>query len=539
MQRLFLHGVIQTTMKKLFKFTTKILLGATQKTAKTALDTTVSLGKHTGKYAGKYIKNKLESPSNRYGQTHFMTDQEMIDSKLLDSNFSGICLNSPKYTLNLKKSYSNLLISSFSGGGKSSRVIIPSILNQMDRYASIIVTDVSSELYKATAGYGKLRGYSIQRIDFSSPETSIFYNPLHFATTDREIGNLANILISSALPDTGDNAFWNQSSASLIEILIKLLKSIDEPQYTNLANVRWLINNFGDGSILLPLFQNPKVLQTLYSEFLGILQTHPKVLQTILSNARTALRVFTDQKLCALTSKNELDIESLRTKKSILYITAKETDIPHLKFFINCLYQQLFDFFTKNFTSSSRDVFCYMDEFPAMGIKNMDSILSITRKYRIACILVCQSTSQLHALYGRDRANTLIKGAIASRLYLGGLDYDTAEEISKQLGTHTYEDIDPWTQNKSNPYPRDLMLTQEVQRLKSDEAIFVHGAYLPVKLKNFRGYYEDKELSRRAAIKPPPLYSNQLPSVPLIPLPDLSKPQVPPKDSPPNISFDL
>lgn len=527
-------------MKKLLGFASKILIEATKQTAKGALNTTLFIGKHTGSYTGKYIKNKLESPSDRYGKTRFMSDTELRKLQLLSPYFSGICLNSPHYTLSLENSRKNLLLSAPTGAGKSTKVLIPSILNQIDRYASMVITDVSSEIYNATAGYGKLQGYTIQKIDFSSPETSIFYNPLSFATTDREIGNLANILISSALPDTGDNAFWNQSSASLIEILIKLLKSLDEPEYENLANVRWLINNFGDGTALIPLFQNPKVPKPLYSEFLGLMQTHPKVLQTILSNARTALHVFTDQKLCTITSRNSLDIKRLRTQKSILYITAKETDIPHLRFFINCLYQQLFDFFTKNLTPSSRDIFCYMDEFPAMGIKNMDSILSITRKYRISCLLVCQSTAQLYALYGKDKANTLIKGAIASRLFLGGLDYDTAEEVSKQLGVNTHEDIDPWTQEKSDPYPRDLMLTQEVQRLKPDEAIFTHGAYLPVKIQNFKAYYEDEALTMKANVTPPKLPSNALAAVSLIPIPTLSPPNTSlSNNNPPNISFDL
>ena len=121
-------------MKKLFDFTAKLLLGATKQTAKAALDTTISVGKHTGKYAGKYIKNQIESPSNRYGQTRFMTDEDLRESQLLNTNYSGICLNSPKYTLSLQNSYKNALISAPTGAGKSSKVLIPSILNQMELF---------------------------------------------------------------------------------------------------------------------------------------------------------------------------------------------------------------------------------------------------------------------------------------------------------------------------------------------------------------------------------------------------------------------
>ena len=54
------------------------------------------------------------------------------------------------------------------------------------------------------------------------------------------------------------------------------------------------------------------------------------------------------------------------------------------------------------------------------------AIITTTRQRRISLSIVLQSTSQLVERYGREGANTILNGGVASRLFFSGMDIDTA-----------------------------------------------------------------------------------------------------------------
>jgi type IV secretory pathway TraG/TraD family ATPase VirD4 len=494
-------GIFTPTKNKKENLLIKTTKSITSTLVKETVKTTGKIAIGAASYTGKYVKNKLESPSTKFGGARFQKPNEI--KHLLNSSYQGLCLNTQQYTLNLENSFKHLLLSAPSGMGKSTRFVVSSILNQLDNGGSIVVTDPSSEVRMLTSGYAARQGYRVKIINFSSPQTSLSYNPIEYVSSDREIANLANTLISSAFESTSGNVFWNDSAASLIESLIRLLKLPHNASYANLANVRHLLNNFGDGMPLAPLFIHPSVPKSLFSEFSAIIQQDPRVLQNIISTARTALKLFTDSNICSLSSSssNPLDFTTIREERTIIYISCNETEIPHLRFFLKILYQQLFSFLTKELNPAATPVYMYLDEFPAMAIENIDSILSIIRKYRVSCSIITQNTSQLKAIYGADKAATIINGAISSKLFLAGLDIDSSKEVEQLLGTQTIEAIDLWTQEKDAPYPRALLLAQEIRTLQKDEAIFVHANKLPIKLK-ISAYYENSRLKQRTEITP-------------------------------------
>ncbi len=518
-----LTGVFAPTKNKkespLIKTTTSITSTLVKETVKTTGK--IALG--AGTYTGKYVKNKLESPSTKFGAARFQEPHEI--TKLLNASHQGLCLNTQQYTLNLENSFKHLLLSAPSGMGKSTRFVVSSILNQLDSGGSIVVTDPSSEVRMLTSGYAARQGYRVKIIDFSSPQTSLTYNPMEYVSNDREIANLANTLISSAFETTAASAFWNDSAAALIETLIRLLKLPHNASYANLANIRHLLNNFGDGIQLAPLFVHPSVPKSLFSEFSAIVQQDTRVLQNIISTARTALKLFTDSGICALSSSTSdpLDFTSIREERTIIYISCNEAEISHLQFFLKILYQQLFSFLTQKLNPTATPVYMYLDEFPAMAIENIDSILSIIRKYRVSCSVITQNTSQLKAIYGTDKATTIINGAISSKLFLAGLDMETSKEVEQLLGTQTIETVDPWTQEKQAPYPRALLLAQEIRTLKKNEAIFVHANELPIKLK-ISAYYENPRLKQRTEITAVQTPSSSLQPVEFLPLPSILNP---------------
>jgi type IV secretory pathway TraG/TraD family ATPase VirD4 len=96
------------------------------------------------------------SPSKR-NQNY---NADFIDgAKILSSNKKGFCLTGNK-CLSIKGSFSNALVFGGSGSGKSSRILIPSIL-KMAGGSSLVIHDPSGELFEKTSGAMNKYSYNI------------------------------------------------------------------------------------------------------------------------------------------------------------------------------------------------------------------------------------------------------------------------------------------------------------------------------------------------------------------------------------------
>jgi type IV secretory pathway TraG/TraD family ATPase VirD4 len=95
---------------------------------------------------------------------------------LLNRNHNGLLLNGKNDRLSAKNSFTHALLVARTGGGKTSSFIIPNILDRDN--ASILVTDLSGELYKKTSGFMKNIGYNVLCLNLIDPSLSNTYNPL-------------------------------------------------------------------------------------------------------------------------------------------------------------------------------------------------------------------------------------------------------------------------------------------------------------------------------------------------------------------------
>jgi hypothetical protein len=81
-------------------------------------------------------------------------------------------------SLSVKLSYQNALIVGGTGVGKSSILLIPSLMTMQ---GSFVVHDPSGELYMRSTGYLNEKGYEVKILNFARPEASSGYNPLQRA----------------------------------------------------------------------------------------------------------------------------------------------------------------------------------------------------------------------------------------------------------------------------------------------------------------------------------------------------------------------
>ena len=116
--------------------------------------------------------------------------------------------------------------------------------------------------------------------------------------------------------------------------------------------------------------------------------------------------------------------------------------------------------------------------------------------------ILLQSESQLEQTYGRNDANTILTGGIASRLYLPGQDMATAQALEKTLGKYgvTIEE----ESGRRRDVARSLMTADEIRTMDDNQALFIHSNRRPALIRT-TPYFKNRRLRKRTRIPPPPL----------------------------------
>lgn len=448
----------------------------------------------------------------RYGSAKWLTGFEKW--RVLNRWNKGFVIDG-KRRIPEALSYRGLSLIAPTGMGKSTKFVIPNIMNAKNN--SLIVTDPSGELLKTCGGILRRKNFKIKVLNMEGLQT-LTYNPLHRANNPKQINKLAKILIEST-NEKGANgdSFWNSGAQNIISILIRTLKNTDA-RFQNLANVRYLLNNFGiDGTGLNEFVANNADAAT-YQEYKGFISNEDKVLSGFVSTARTALEIFTDDEICTLTATENLNFESIRDTKTALFIQVPESSVRYYAPILTVLYAQIFDFLMQP-ADGKLSVMCLLDEFGNLGaLPSMDTIMTTIRKRRVAIALILQDIQQLSATYGRDKASIILNGGTASKIILGGLSNQSCNEISAMMGVATVEEGGGLFDNsKPSEYGRKLMTPDEIRQLPENKAIFIHGNLPPV-LAKMLPFFKNRKLKQWSKIKPPTLNEIEREPVVFVPL---------------------
>jgi type IV secretory pathway TraG/TraD family ATPase VirD4 len=425
-------------------------------------------------------------------------DNGLMSSYKQDKLFSfknkGLLIDGQNKRLSLKESFNHLALISRTGGGKTTSYVIPNIFKLASEKNSMVITDISGELFEKTSGYLAKKGYKIYVLNPEDLDESIGYNPLYYIENSIDIDELATILIrsnkeSSSLSNA-DKEFWENSAKSVISMMVKLLLINNNPKHMNLANVRYLVNNFGDnGKPIKHLFDNCGD-EKLKDEFFAISQINPNTLTSIIANVNTALNpIGINDNLEKLTANHSIDFDRFRKEKSVLYIKIPGQKQKQYKFLLNIFYQQFFNHMMIDLPSKDDlPIFGLLDEFGNMNLPNFDTTITTIRKYKISISIILQNTKQLDKAYGKDNAETILNGGISSKLYYSGVDLTTARELSEMIGDIENVRIDI----HGNLYFKDerVMKSNEVRTMGDNEALFITANKIPAKM-NIKPYYKD------------------------------------------------
>ena len=202
----------------------------------------------------------------------------------------------------------------------------------------------------------------------------------------------------------------------------------------NLLNVLNLLQQFGPDGTNLDGIIAANASENIYKQYRGFLSGNPRVTQSFVSVALNSLSMINNPDIATLTASDQLDFEELRQRKTALFLIVPSEKISFYGFLMNLLYTQLFNYLMRRIpTPSELPVYCLMDEFGHTAVPRFDTIATTIRKFHVSLSIILQSASQLSAIYGKDTANTILSGGIASRLVYSGVDIETAKYIERMM----------------------------------------------------------------------------------------------------------
>jgi type IV secretory pathway TraG/TraD family ATPase VirD4 len=248
---------------------------------------------------------------------------------------------------------------------------------------------------------------------------------------------------------------------------------------------------------------NPKifdqlVLQTgsaqLINEYKNFLAYDTKLRTSILATSVAALQIFSDNEVVKVTARDTLQIEDIRKEKLAIFIHCNISDTTYYSVLISIFFEQICkEIMSKLPDNGDRYIQIVLDEFSSMFLPSIQVVISNIRKYMGNILLLCQDYAQIENIYGALDAQAIRNNCIA-KLYMAGLSYSVAKDISQELGRFEY--------TKDNRHAtRELLTADEVRTIGADEAILIYGNVEPIRLK-LTPYYTNPLMKLRTDMIP-------------------------------------
>lgn len=412
------------------------------------------------------------------------------DNKLMTQNVS-IGLNAKKHRRNL-----NTLVCGGSGAGKTRFYCKP---NLMQANTSFVILDPKGEIVRDVGKLLEAKGYEIKVLDLISMSKSHCYNPFVYLQNDNDIQRLVTNLFKSTTPkgSQSNDPFWDTAASMLLLALIFYLHYEAPYDEQNFAMVMEMLRA---ASIDDEEDPRPSPLDNLFSELEYENPDHialkyyrnyhsgsSKTLKSIQITLAARLEKFNLESLAALTSTDELELNTLGEKKTALFALIPDNDTS-FNFLVSILYTQLFQqlFYSADHIHSGSlpiPVHFLMDEFANVSLPDdFDKILSVMRSRSVSVSIILQNLAQLKALFEKQWES--IVGNCDEFLYLGGNEQSTHKYVSELLGkstidTNTYGKSEGRSGSYSTNYQisgRELLTPDEVRMLDNRYAIlFIRG----------------------------------------------------------------
>lgn len=403
--------------------------------------------------------------------------------RLLNQFNRGFLLDGKVGRLSQKKSFQSILTVGGMGTGKTANLILPNLLTA--DHCSLVITDTSGEIFEKTAGVLAARGFDLKILNLIDPAKSHGYNPLATVQSYADAERIAHIL-THATGRASSEPIWDEGAKRLIRILVRALKNSPDGESASLVDVFHWLNHFdahiapdkGGGALDRFIVENTLFDTPTYEDYRGFTTTAPeKMLLSFVSTASTALGLVGNTDIARMLRQNDFDFPALKERKTALYVMVRQQDMGAFAFILSLFYTELCGALLRE-RGGRLPVYLFLDEFGHLKIPGFETFATTARKYRVGFWLIVQSLAQLADQYGQSGARTIL-GGIGTESYFGGMDLETAQNLSGRLGTAFKLNV---LRPSQGLHQKPLMRPDELIRLKDNDLLVLHLNRDPVLL---------------------------------------------------------
>ncbi|WP_242879391.1 VirD4-like conjugal transfer protein, CD1115 family [Butyrivibrio sp. INlla16] len=406
---------------------------------------------------------------------------------------------SPKYERN-----KNILVIGGSGSGKTRFFVKPSI---MQMHSSYVITDPKGTLVREVGTMLQKHGYNIRILNTVNFKKSNRYNPFAYIKSEKDILKLVNTIMVNTKGEgeqSGED-FWQKAERLLYCAYIGAIYYFcieSEQNFTTLLNMidqsETKEDDEGFKNAIDLMFDE---LGEKYPDNFAVVQYRKyklaagKTAKSILISCGARLAPFDVAELRDLTKADELDLESIGTEKTALFVIISDTD-DTFNFIVSIMYSQLFNVLCE----TADDVYngklpvpvrVLCDEFANIGqIPKFEKLIATIRSRQISASIILQSKSQLKALY-KDNAQT-IEGNCDTMLFLGGNEESTLKDLNTLLGKETIDLCNTSDTKGNNPtYGNNYQKTGRDLMTQDELAVMDNGKCI-CRIRGVRPFLSDK-----------------------------------------------
>ena len=455
------------------------------------------------KNAKKYRRN-VEYGSARWGKADDIVpyiDPVFRNNVILTQTERLTMNNRPKDPKTARNK--NVLVVGGSGSGKTRFFVKPQI---MQMHSSYCITDPKGSLVCETGKMLQKNGYKIKVLNTINFKKSMHYNPFSYIHSEKDVLKLVTCLMQNTKGEgKGSDPFWEKAEQLLYTALIGYIWLEAPEEEKNFNTLIEMINAMevreddedfeNQVDIIFRELKEKNPNHFAVRQYAKYRLAAGKTAKSILVSCGARLAVFDIAELREVTAYDELELDTLGDRKTVLFLIMSDTD-DSFNFLISMCYTQLFNLLCEK----ADDVYggrlpvhvrCLIDECANIGqIPKLEKLIATIRSREISACLVLQAQSQLKAVY-KDNADTII-GNCDSRLFLGGSEPTTLKELSASLGKETI-DIANTSENRGKEVSHGLSFQKLGKDLASvDELSVLDGGKCILQLRGVRPFLSDK-----------------------------------------------
>ena len=370
------------------------------------------------------------------------------------------------------------------GSGKSSALAIPALLEWP---GPAVVTDPKGELVRTTLSHRLSLGAAAVFAPLMEPTAR--WNPIASIRSSEDALRVATFLMGRT-PER--EPFWHDLARQLLHGLLVEAASLE----------------LAPGGVL-------EMLQAIPAEELPEAVRHPvarRLVQGALSGGdRTSMGVVatlvsqlgaygTDQ-VAEATTLSDFDPAGIAGGDlQTLYCVVAPHDAPVLRglisALISCCWRSLFA------SPPSTPALFVLDEFTQLtNLPELPALVQLGRSQGVRLMLMAQDLGSISATYGVEATGALWSNCRTKLLLPGISELELLDRVSRLAGTSTlHRRSDTGSREPVSSHP--LLHPDDVRRLKSSQALLIHGGEQPAIIDQHR-WFRDRTLAARAAYGQP------------------------------------